>query len=84
MFAYYSRWIKNFSNKIRPLVKINTFQIPEVVKSAFDALKNDLKDVSLIAIAPCKPSLLKRMLPNLQLVLFLRKMVDRLHSSLEL
>ena len=52
MFAYYSRWIKDFSNKIRPLVKNNTFPIPEEVKSAFDTLKNDLKDASLTAIDP--------------------------------
>ena len=52
MFAYYSRWIKDFSNKIRPLVKNTTFPVPEEVMTAFEILKNDLKDATLTAIDP--------------------------------
>ena len=55
MLAYYSRWIKDFSNKIRPLVKNTTFPIPEEVKSSFDTLKNALKDATLTAIDPTQP-----------------------------
>ena len=55
MFAYYSRWIKNFSNKIRPLVKNIVFPIPEDVMSAFETLKTDLQDASLTAIDPTQP-----------------------------
>ena len=55
MFAYYSRWIKDFSNKICPLVKNTTFPIPKEVKSSFDTLKNALKDATLTAIDPTQP-----------------------------
>ena len=39
MFAYYSRWIKDFSSKIRPLVNNTTFPLREDVRSSFDILK---------------------------------------------
>ena len=55
MFAYYSRWIKNISSKIRSLVKNTTFPLPEDVRSSFDILKNDLKDATLTAIDPTQP-----------------------------
>ena len=52
MFAYYSKFIKNFSEKIRILNQNSEFPAPEQVISAFQLLKNDIKDAMLVAIDP--------------------------------
>ena len=35
MFAYYSKWIPTFPDKIRPLIQNNVFPLPENVLHAF-------------------------------------------------
>ena len=50
MFSYYSKFIRNFSDKIRILNHNNLFPVPDHVRKAFDELKNDLKDAVLSSI----------------------------------
>ena len=54
MFAYYSRWIRDFSAKIRPMVQNTTFPLPNDVSEKFKQLKTDLKDACLVAVDPFK------------------------------
>ena len=50
MFAYYAKWIPDFSDKIQPLVKTTVFPISNEAEEAFRALKEDLCKASLWAI----------------------------------
>ena len=50
MFAYYAKWIKQFSDKIKPLKSAQTFPLSSDAVSAFDMLKNDLATAGLTAI----------------------------------
>ena len=50
MFAYYSKFIENFSDKIYPLNHNNQFPVPTSVLEAFRRLKLDLRDAALQAI----------------------------------
>ena len=50
MFAYYSHWISRFSDKINPLAHNTVFPVPSNVLSAFESLKSDLVNASLISI----------------------------------
>ena len=52
MFAYYSRWIKDFSQKIHTLVRSSDFPLPDHLKSSFEQLKNDVKNSAVTAIDP--------------------------------
>ena len=54
MFFYYSQWIKNFSKKIRPLVRVKHFPITEASK-AFDLLKKDIKQSVVGAVDESLP-----------------------------
>ena len=47
MFAYYSKFIQNFSEKIHPLNHNTTFPVPDPVLNAFRRLKLDLRDAAL-------------------------------------
>ena len=40
MFAYYSKWIKKFSDKAYPLIHSKIFPLPEEPKKVFSVLKN--------------------------------------------
>ena len=42
MFAYYSRWIPRYSEKIRPLTKNETFPLPEEAVKAFESFKEEI------------------------------------------
>ena len=55
MFAYYSQWIRNFSDKAYPLIHNTTFPLPSEVKTSFDELKKELEDALLITIDPLVP-----------------------------
>ena len=50
LFAYYSQWIQNFSDKIRILVHNEKFPLPQEVRDAFDALKLDVENSVTVAI----------------------------------
>jgi len=50
MFAYYARWIPNFSQKARPLLLASHFLIGPEAERAFAELKSDLGKAILGAI----------------------------------
>lgn len=49
-FSYYSRWIQDYSNKIRPLSSVKTFPISQEAETAFQQLKNDVENSVVSAI----------------------------------
>ena len=55
MFAYYSKWIRNFSEKIHPLNNNKKFPLPQDVLESFKSLKNDIKNASMATISPDIP-----------------------------
>ena len=55
MFAYYSKWIRDFSTKIRPLSHNTIFPMPEEVVEVFKMLKEDIKGAAVSAIDPDTP-----------------------------
>jgi len=50
MFAYYAKWIPNFSEKAKPLLQASNFPIGAEAERAFKELKNDLSRASLGSI----------------------------------
>ena len=50
LFAYYSKWIKNFSQKIKSLTSNTTFPLPQAALDAFNLLKEDIENSVLAAI----------------------------------
>ena len=59
MFAHYSRWIPNFSSKIRHLTNNKIFPPSQEVVEAFETLKKDLKEAALRPIDPSLPFLVE-------------------------
>ena len=47
MFAYYAKWIPNFSDKIRPLNKCSKFPLSEKSLDAFKQLKSELCEATV-------------------------------------
>ena len=47
MFAYYTKWISNYSSKIRPLVENKQFPMPPMVVNSFKGLKKDIAEYSV-------------------------------------
>ena len=54
MFSYYSKYIKDFSRKIRPLNSNKVFPVPMEVLESFEQLKHGLKDATLVTVDPTK------------------------------
>ena len=50
MFAYYAKWIPQFSNKIRPLAESESFPLTGKALTSFDRLKKKLGEVVLSTI----------------------------------
>ena len=50
MFAYYAKWISQFSDKIRPLANTTSFPLDKEALASFNALKNELARVALSPI----------------------------------
>ena len=53
MFSYYAKWIKKFSQKIRPLVQSNlapSFPLSKEASDSFETLQNDLAAAFLTSI----------------------------------
>ena len=44
LFSYYSQWVKDFSEKIRPLSQNIVFPLPEEAYRAFNLLKKDIEN----------------------------------------
>ena len=59
MFAYYAKWIQNFSDKIHPLNNVSTFPLNGEALKAFSTLKNDLAEASMQPIDEDKPFVLE-------------------------
>ena len=54
-FSYYSRWIKNFSCKIRALVDVETFPLSTSELESFESLKRDIAESVVCAINEDEP-----------------------------
>ena len=50
MFVYYTKWISNYSFKIRPLVENKQFLMPPMVVNSFEGLKKDIIECSVKVI----------------------------------
>ena len=50
MFAYYGKWIPNFSDRIQPLVNSKLFPISATALAAFNHLKKQLLDATLSSV----------------------------------
>lgn len=50
LFAHYSRWIQNFSERIKPLLSINAFPLSNEAITTFNGLKSDIAKASLSVI----------------------------------
>ena len=50
LFAYYAKWIADFCSKIRPLLVTELFPLSTSARKAFETLKKDLGDETLISI----------------------------------
>ena len=55
MFSYYSNWIYQFSDKIRPLNQNTVFPLPDSVSKSFETLKEELGNAVLVTVDPRKP-----------------------------
>ena len=55
MFAYYAKWIPEFSDKIQSIVKVDKFPLGEKVLKAFNTLKSELCKDTLWAIVENLP-----------------------------
>ena len=55
MFAYYSKWIPQFSDKAYPLIHASTFPLHAEALSAFELLKSDLGNAILNCIDESLP-----------------------------
>ena len=55
MFAYYGKWIPDFSSKIQPLVSVKIFPINAEALTTFTSLKKELETVTLASIDETKP-----------------------------
>ena len=49
-FSYYSKWIPDFSEKVRPLAKTTTFPISQEALNAIEQMKKDIKNAMVCCI----------------------------------
>ena len=54
LFAYYSKWIPNFSEKIKPLSSNTTFPLPQSAIEAFNLLKREIESSVVAGIDESK------------------------------
>ena len=55
LFAYYSKCIASFSDKIRPLADVQSFPLSDEAVAAFNSLKDELRSATLGAIDESVP-----------------------------
>ena len=55
MFAYYAKWIPDFSEKIKPLTSTQSFPLSQSALNAFTVLKKELAAASLVLIDESMP-----------------------------
>ena len=55
MFAHYSKWVKNFSEKIRPLSHSTEFPLADEAVSAFNGIKEEIAQSVLATPNPALP-----------------------------
>ena len=55
MFAYYAKWIPDFSEKIKPLTSTQSFPLSQSALNAFTILKKELAAASLVPIDESMP-----------------------------
>jgi len=55
MFAYYAKWIPNFSDKIQPLMNAASFSLDKFALSAFELLKKEPERATLHSIDESQP-----------------------------
>ena len=55
LFAYYAKWISNFSEKVHPLNKATSFPLSEDAIRAFETIRDELSHITLQAIDETKP-----------------------------
>ena len=54
-FAYYAQWIKQYSDKAKPLIENTHFSLDDAALQAFEILKNKLAEVMLGVIDNSAP-----------------------------
>ena len=55
LFTYYSKWIKCFSDKVRPLREVTSFPLPPRAMDAFESLKQEIEKSVVTAIDESLP-----------------------------
>ena len=55
LFAYYAQWIKQYSDKVKPLSENTKFSLDGTALQAFEMLKNELAEVTLGVIDNSTP-----------------------------
>ena len=55
LFAYYSKWIMDFSTKIKLLAETRTFPLPEKSIEMFETLRKELAKITLMAMNEDRP-----------------------------
>ena len=55
LFAYYSKWIRGFSGKIKPLASNTSFPMPQSALNAFQQLKKEIEECVVCAIDESLP-----------------------------
>ena len=96
MFAHYSKWIYNFSQKIRPLVINKDFPVSGEVLTAFERLKREVAESVVAAVDESQPfvietdasdnSIAAQLLQNGRPVAFFSRTLnvsEKHHSSVE-
>ena len=55
LFSYYSQWIPEFSNRIKPLTSSMSFPLPPIAVTAFDNLKKTVEEAFVTTIDETVP-----------------------------
>ena len=55
MFSHYSRWIRRYSERVRPLVQNSSFPLDSTAKEAFESIRRDIANAVVTAIDDSVP-----------------------------